>query len=142
MEVAKQQVGADDKTAEPALQEDEEEAAPELTEVSLAEEEVLSVPSVRPTTPSRRSFVADPVFKSDQPDYAAASSHPSRAPTPVTPPPAPEDVVRQGPGILKKMFSMMRKKSSQMPQDSILSSVVGFYAAQMTLLAAAIIGKS
>ena len=141
-EVTKQQADGADKVAESVLQEDQaEEAAAELAEVSLAGDEALSVPSVRPTTPSRRSFVADPVFESDQPDYAAVtSSHPSRAPTPATPPPAPEEVVRQGPGILKKMFSMMKKKSSQMPQDSILSSVVGFYAAQMTLLAAAIIG--
>lgn len=142
-DLAQKQPMEPDQSAESGLQRDEAtgELSVELADLSLAEDETLSIPSVRPTTPSRRSFVGDPVFESDKPEYADTSQHPSRIPTPVTPPPAPEEVVRQGPGILKKMFSVMRKKSSEMPQDSILSSVVGFYAAQMTLLAAAIIGK-
>ena len=106
------------------------------------DDETISVRTPRPTTPSRRSFVSDPVFETDQQEAAASSPYPSRVPTPapvLTPPP---DLKTQGPGILKKAFSLMKKKPpTQQPSDSILSSVVGLYAAQMTMLAAGIIGK-
>lgn len=130
-----------EQQAESATKDETDETAAELAAVSLADEETLSIPSIRPVTPSRRSFVEDPVFDSSHHDYTTTSQHPSRIPTPATPPPASDEVVRQGPGILKKMFSMMRKKPALQPQDSILSSVMGFYAAQMTLLAAAVIGN-
>lgn len=123
-----------DKDAESALQ--IEEADGTLDEP----EESLMVPSVRPTTPSRRSFVGDPVFESGKPDHIATPSQPSHVPTPATPPPVPPEVKKQGPGILKKAFAVLKKRPSQQPKDSILSSAVGFYAAQMTMLAAAVIG--
>ena len=106
-----------------------------------ANEETISIPSVRPTTPSRRSFVGDPVFEDDHEDYTASPKQPSRVPTPATPPLPPADLKKPSPGILKKAFVMLRKRPSKQTQDSILSSAVGFYAAQATLLAAAVIGK-
>lgn len=113
----------------------------EVDGTAAADDETLSVPTPRPTTPSRRSFVSDPVFESDKQE-AVPSPYPSRAPTPATPPPPPPELNKQGPGILKKAFSLMRKKPpSQQPPDSILSSVVGLYAAQMTMLAAAVVGE-
>lgn len=41
--------------------------------------------------------------------------------------------------LLSRALTILKKKSP--PQDSILSSVVGFYGAQATMLAAAVIGK-
>lgn len=130
-----------------AEKQDTESALPgeEVDGTALPEDETLSVPTPRPTTPSRRSFVTDPVFETDR-QRAASPPHLSRVSTPVTPPPTtptfPEGK-RPGTGILKKAFSMMRKKApSQQPPESILSSVVGLYAAQMTMLAAAVVGKT
>lgn len=127
-----------------ALPGDETDGKPDVATLGLAGEATISIPSLRPTTPSRRSFVNEPIFEGVQSssEYAAASPPQlSRVATPVTPPPASQEALRQGPGILKRMFSMMKKKPSQVPPDSITSSVVGFYAAQMTLLAAAVIGE-
>lgn len=122
-------------------QQDEQDAESALEKAGPVDEETLSIPSVRPTTPSRRSFAGDPVFESDQSrDYAASPQQPSRPTTPAPPPSPPPDLMRQGPGLLKKAFSMMKRRVSKQPSDSILSSVVALYAAQMTMLAAAVVG--
>lgn len=134
-------------SGEEAAKQEVAESAALKEEVDLPpqDEESLSVPTPRPVTPSRRSFVAGPMFESDRDEFAPPSTtshHPSRVTTPTTPPAPPPELARQGPGILKKAFSMMKKKPpSQQAPDSILSSVVGLYAAQMTMLAAAIVGE-
>ncbi len=131
-------------------EEEEEEQAihKEEAELVMADEmveekaETLSIPGIRPTTPSRRSFVKDPVFEDDRDEYTSSPQHLSRVPTPATPPPPHPDAKRGGMGILKKALTMLKKKPSQQDRDSILSSAIGFYAAQGTMLAAAVIGRS
>ena len=142
-EVTQQEQEEIDFTAESAFKKDEAEGMVRGgVSTPTDDDEALSIPSVRPTTPSRQSFVGDPIFEDDRGEYATSSQQPSRVPTPVTPPPASPDIKKQGPGILKKVFRMLKKKPSQQTKDSIWSSAVGFYAAQVTMLAAAVIGKT
>lgn len=52
---------------------------------------------------------------------------------------APEQ--RRPTSMLRRALSMLKRSKSPPPPESILSSAVGFYAAQATMLAAAIIGE-
>lgn len=54
--------------------------------------------------------------------------------------PGMEEIKR--PGLLERVFSVLKRSKSQLPSDSIFSSAVGFYAANATMLAAAIIGMA
>ncbi len=101
--------------------------------------ESLSIPSVRPTSPSRRSFAATPVFDAEQTDYAATPRPPSRplsSATPLSPPPELKD---QEPGIFRRVFGGRRGRGAG-EKGTVLSSVVGLYATQVTMLAAAMLG--
>ena len=112
-------------------------------EVGGAEEvdhgESLSIPSVRPTSPSRGSFPATPTFDTLHPDYAATSHPPSRPISPATPLAPPTDLREQEPGIFRKVFGG-RKSRRVADGKGMLSSVVGLYATQVTMLAAAVLG--
>ncbi len=105
----------------------------------------MSVPGLRrPTTPSRLSFSKMPGFDKDQ--WARPSSpQPVRPPTPATPPPPSPDLKRQGPGMLKKAFELMRKRKKTTEggegDSPALASAIGFFSSQATMLVATVVGK-
>ena len=96
--------------------------------------DAISVPS-RPTTPTRPSQ-ATPTFETEK---SLDTSPPVERVTTPTRPSWSED---RGPGLLERALSALKRSRSQLPPDSILSSTVGFYAANATMLAASIIGRN
>ena len=103
-------------------------------------EESLSIRSIRPTTPSRRSIVTTPVFDTERTDYAVTPKPLTRPVTPDIPLSPPADLKDKEPGIFWKVFGGRRGRVAG-ERSSGLSSVVGLYATQVTMLAAAILGK-
>ena len=107
-----------------------------------AHSEGTVVHSLPGTRPSSRLSVEPPTFEVEPvatPTDGATT--PKRVEVPDEfPYPGLEETKR--PGLLERALSVLKRSKSQVPQDSIFSSAVGFYAAHATMLAAAIIGES
>ena len=92
------------------------------------------------TRPSSRLSVEPPTFEVEP---VATPTDGATTPKRVEVPdefPYPGLEETKKPGLLERALSVLKRSKSQVPQDSIFSSAVGFYAAHATMLAAAIIG--
>ena len=101
---------------------------------------IHSLPGTRPSSRLSRS-VESPTFEAEPvatPTDGAITPKRSEVPDEF-PYPGLEETKR--PGLLERALAVLKRSKSQVPQYSIFSSAVGFYAAHATMLAAAIIGE-